>query len=621
MAKLMIKAIGLFGLTIAYATGAWAACGTGTNPEGEQLEVCVVGGPMYAATLFGSGADDVVLSYEPIEFAARTADPAAACVPEGTNGPNVVIELPMGSAVTGDAEVRYTLHGAVLAQRVSNTDVSLKHATGSISSRVIDGGAPGDDFVVFTVETEGEDAIAYSAGWDPDGDGNDCQVSAVGTATVGPWLHPEMKALIAFAVPPVTEAAAAMRGRYTKATPGVRVSVEVDGTSVGGFPRYPARGQALDTNADGDFDDAADLDSGRRTLLKRTGKAGVALSGAAESGVSGTINPEMRETLLISTALPFPLNPQQLEVAGITVSVDTSIDQADGSDFSVADVTGRRFDGDGAGVLLVTVSGDFRDGDVLFWDNGNDKYDAGAELDIMLDLDDGTATGDFALNEIAGLQRSIIYVPNGEDPLRSGSIATTFSVEFSTATNAAPQPAVARSELNYAGAEDALRAYAIAPPSNPDDSNIRVRCDKSTPCQIYFACDGADGAGYFGKMDGMIGPRMVDTVNAGELADIIGAEDEDFAGRLSCEVIGTSINVQVLTRSGDSLVNNTYVGGPLEAQVRDAINSANAATMQARAAGASAAAVRSAQCAALAPVIDGMPDMDEAAALKAAGCE
>ena len=76
----------------------------------------------------------------------------------------------------------------------------------------------------------------------------------------------------------------------------------------------------------------------------------------------------------------------------------------------------------------------------------------------------------------------------------------------------------------------------------------------------------------------MIGARMVDTINADELADIIGADDADFMGRMSCEVIGTSISVQVLTRSGDALVNNTYVGGPLEAQVRDAINNAKAAT-------------------------------------------
>ena len=616
MAKLMIKAIGAFVLTIAYASGAWAACTAATDPGDGQVEVCVVGGPSYAGELFGAGSDDVVLSYMDVEAAERdaTTTPVTPCVVEGTNGPKVVIELPDGTAaLTGDAEIIYTLHGATFGQRVSNTDVRAMHHTGSISTSVIDGGAPGDSSVVFEVEATG---LAYAAAWDPDGTGTDCEAADHARESG------DEKALLAFLVPPLQEASAALRGRPSPAAPGVLVSVEVDGTSVGGFPRYPARQQVF--NVDANMDGEMDADAGRRVLLAKSGANAVTVT--ADDGSTGTISPEARETLLISTAIPLPLNPQQLQVASVAVAVNSALAQSDGEGFSVADETGRRNDGDGAGSLLINTSGDFRDGDVLFWDaNGNSRYDAGMEIDTMMDVSDGMAEADFGLDEVTA--GSIIYVPNGKDPLRSGRIATTVSVEYSLSTNATPRPQSASADLNYAGAEDALLAYAIAPPSNPDDSNIRVRCDKSTPCQVYFACDGADGMGYFGKMDGMIGARMVDTVNADELADIIGADDADFMGRMSCEVIGNSISVQVLTRSGDALVNNTYVGGPLEAQVRDAINNAKAATA---AADGSQATAEMARClvvgrSAPAPADAANPTADETAAIAAhymaANCE
>ena len=559
---------GIVALVIVYGGGAWAACTAATNPGDGQVEVCVVGGPSYAGEIFGAGSDDVVLSYMDIEAAARDAGPPVVpCVVEGTNGPKVVIELPTtvtaGALLSGDAEIIYTLHGATFGQRVSNTDIRAMHHEGTISSSVIDGGAPGDNQVIFEVEATN---LGYSASWDPDGTGTDCDAADHARAA------DDGKALLAFLVPPLTEASAALKGEPSPAAPGVVVSVEVDGTSVGGFPRYPARQQVF--NRDANMDGEMDADSGRRTLLAKSGANAVTVM--ADDGSTGTISPDARETLLISTAVPFPLDPQQLDIASVSVAVNSALAQSDGEGFSVEDNTGRRNDGDGAGSLLINTSGDFRDGDMLFWDaNGNSKYDAGMEIDTVMDMTNGMAEADFGLDEVSA--GTIIYVPNGKDPLRSGRIATTVSVEYSLSTNAVPRPKMASADLSYAGAADALLAYAIAPPSNPDDSNIRVRCDQSTPCQVYFACDGADGKGYFGKMGDMIGARMVYTVNADALGDIIGADDADFTGRMSCEVIGSSISVQVLTRSGDALVNNTYVGGPLEAQVRDAINNAKAA--------------------------------------------
>lgn len=627
MAKLMIKAIGVFALTVAYSIGAWGACGDDTDPDAGDLEVCVKAGPTYALDLFGEGSDEITLGYQPVEAEASAAavvgPPAVAaksCVAEGTNGPKVVIEFPAAVTANAEAEITYTVHGAVFADGIRNTDLVPMHNSGTITPRVIAGGDDGDDTVTFSVEV-GAAPFAYAAGWSPDDQPNS-GLAATDCDAFGDYTHSDSRPLLAFMVPPLTDAAGAITST------GVNVSVEVDPTG-GGFSVFPARDQTLPDGPDAG--DARDRDTGVRSLMSigvergMVPARGVGLK-ATLMGGEGTISPEMRETL-VSSETGLPLKRQQLKIADVTVEHNMGVAQSDGAPFSVANEPGRRNDGDGAGVLMVTVAGDFRDGDMVFWDNGNGKYDAGMEVDTMLDMSAGMASTEFGLDEIPlNAMNNIYYVPNGKDPLRSGSIATSFVVEFSNATNIPPTPGGSRSELNYLGARDALLAYAIAPPSNPDDSNVRVRCDKSTPCQVYFACDGADGMGYFGKMDDKIGARMVHTLSAMELAEIIGADDADFAGRMSCEVIGSSISVQVLTRSGDALVNNTYVGGPLEAKVRSAITAANtagsnaaAATAQAMAAGATATAVRCRQLV-LARSDQANPTEAETAAEKAAGC-
>ena len=298
----------------------------------------------------------------------------------------------------------------------------------------------------------------------------------------------DQKPLIAFAVPYLTEAAGAITST------GIRVSVDVDPTGTG-FPVYPARDQVVPDDFSGVMDSGteADKDTGSRALLGPVKARGLTVAGGM--GGEGTISPEMREQL-VNPANGKALKNQQLNVGSVTVTVNSGVAQSNGAGFSVANEAGRIHDGDGAGVLLVSATGDFREGDMLYWDGGagNGKYDAGAEVDTMLEVSGGTASLEMALDEVtSGRTNNIYYVPNGKDPLRSGSIALGYGVEFSKATNSTPPATGSRAELSYLGAQDALLAYAIAPPSNPDDSNIRVRCDKSTPCQVYFACDGADG--------------------------------------------------------------------------------------------------------------------------------
>ena len=341
MAKLMIKAIGLFALTIAYAGGAWAACTDVTTDPGNpatQLEVCAKVGPAYAADLFGAGSDDVVLAYRPDDAETGTDD---APVDE-YNGPKVIIELPETVAVNSSAEISYTLSGAVFADRVRASDLALMHVQDTNNLRVTDisDGAAGDDEVIFSVQATTQ--LVPTDGGSVDRD-----------ATNMTNLPNVDKALIVFTVPYLTQAATAMT---TPLGAGITVTVDVASadTGTGGFKNFPERRQTR--NRDLNKDEAADVDTGTRPLIAvPTGRGLVVVS--ADGAENGVINPEMREVL---SFVP-PRASQQLVIAGVSLDVAETLAQSSGTTFSVSEnKAGAKDDDDGAGVLTVAAAGDFR---------------------------------------------------------------------------------------------------------------------------------------------------------------------------------------------------------------------------------------------------------------------
>ena len=83
----------------------------------------------------------------------------------------------------------------------------------------------------------------------------------------------------------------------------------------------------------------------------------------------------------------------------------------------------------------VTVVGDLRDGDLVFWDaNADTKFDADDD-DVSLEIDGNTASADFDLEDVVPGSYVLYYAPNGEDPMRSGTISTTAAATFDRDTN------------------------------------------------------------------------------------------------------------------------------------------------------------------------------------------
>ena len=254
-------------------------------------------------------------------------------------------------------------------------------------------------------------------------------------------------------------------------------------------------------------------------------------------------------------------------IASVTAGVPPSGPlQLDGDAYSID----RREDG--AGQVNVTVTGDFRDGDMVFLDMDRDRAPDNGEA---LTLTDGSMTGDFPLVDVAGnpnapatdeTQReegvgtlNLIYRPNGTDKLRPTQFRTVFALDYDLDTsNTDTRPHVAYT-TTYSGVESTQKAYAIPPMGSSDVGNVRVKCEVATECTVYLECDDQAGSSWFGEVGKIDGRATMVMQSAAIAADLVVGED-GWEGRLSCTVYSSrTISVQVLTRSGGALVNNTYI--------------------------------------------------------------
>ncbi|MCY3814653.1 MAG: hypothetical protein OXH15_22975 [Gammaproteobacteria bacterium] len=259
-----------------------------------------------------------------------------------------------------------------------------------------------------------------------------------------------------------------------------------------------------------------------------------------------------------------------IEVGTVSVMLTPGVLQSNGKAFG--------FDAGGAGHAVVTVYG-VGDTDMVFLDTvanrGGPVMDTGEELAVS----GGMATNDFSLSGLPSSAKLYVMV-DGKRTLSPGTIKATASVSFRSGIAdlmwlAAPpwvgvaEPGMATVQVRYAGTDGMLpRAYAIAPMSSGDTSNVRVRCDDSSDCQIFLACTDTAGNDVFGKVSAMIPARATMTLRDGgggsamDLREVFG-EDAWMEGRLACDVIAPdrNVEVQVLTRSEGVLVNNTYVSG------------------------------------------------------------
>ena len=271
------------------------------------------------------------------------------------------------------------------------------------------------------------------------------------------------------------------------------------------------------------------------------------VSGVTNSGGAGTISldPDHGRMQLV------PEGAVKLSTIGVTTTdhfgAMSGVRDADG------DPLPGDFSGVFAGTLAIEVKSDrFQEGDMVYIADGTD---VGEEFSIS----NGVAS---RAVDLGSGSVNVMYLPSGDAALtHKTEFTTTASTEFSGDANLNRSATAAKATLRLQGiADDGVKAYAIAPVGHTDMSNVRVTCESSAEagCRVFFECRDQAGMGTFGEAGAAVGPNATMRWNQEGIQDALGIDN--WEGRLACNVLSTApVSVQVLTRSNDVLVNNTSV--------------------------------------------------------------
>lgn len=223
------------------------------------------------------------------------------------------------------------------------------------------------------------------------------------------------------------------------------------------------------------------------------------------------------------------------------------------------DAGGAKTFAEGAGAnanITVTVSGMVRAGDDIYYNaNDNAKKDAKEDLTIT----GGAASRTFRLENVK-TGANVYFAPNGTHDMTKGMFTTNFAIEYDSTTATSPGTKKATAPLNYEGVSTQAKAYAIPNPGMNDIGNVRIKCDAGgeATCTVFLDCNEQDGTAHFGELGSTVAAGATTVLQAEAVADVLGVDS--WNGRLSCEVLSNNdASAQVLVRSGDSLINNTYV--------------------------------------------------------------
>ena len=223
------------------------------------------------------------------------------------------------------------------------------------------------------------------------------------------------------------------------------------------------------------------------------------------------------------------------------------------------------FTSDLSGNVVITVSSDqLRSDDIVYIDDGRGGSTPAPDDPRERFTISGTmATADRQLAESGTWV--VRYRPNGTSALMHNTkIKVSATTDFADRNNKNLPRKSVESTLVLNGILKVVppKAYAIAPITATDISNVRITCESATACDAFLSCHDSMGNDYFGDAginvpgNGTVALQQDDVDVA--LGNMAGSS---WTGRLSCDVLSTApVSIQVLTRAEGVLVNNTYVG-------------------------------------------------------------
>lgn len=306
-------------------------------------------------------------------------------------------------------------------------------------------------------------------------------------------------------------------------------------------------------------------------------------------------NPDTRIVLKSETGFPLTITPEMGRTVNIDIDNRTSLVPGDG----VVTVTGPDFGDAGRNAIaigtldinrpapvpngadnmplnptsgdLVTVvaMGPFAAGDTIFFSEDNVLTPGESSVDTVLTLTGTTATSTVRLSNwsMASDESWTLYVVPGDDrTVNRGQYTARFQVNFSAATLRGAMGTSPATVVEYSGLSTQGYAYALPNPGSADVGNLRISCESAAECAVFLDCRNQNGMGVGDFPEITVMPMATRVFNTKSvtgntsLAAMLGVET--WTGRLSCEILtNADIGVQILTRSGGTLVNNTYISG------------------------------------------------------------
>lgn len=512
----------------------------GTAPVAPGATPVQFGPPVFAQELFGPNSEGVRLemkrsnmgSWEPVE---------------------IRVSYPSGTLLSVDNEksavFTYRISGAVFAEDVSGGDLSFRA-----------GAAPGTAIGGFT----------FAAG--PDGGGGrkgDDFVSYTVTATADTNLSTTSLSYFFNFIVPDLEMVTVADGE-TLDDRRIILSVTIDppaasrfGSTGNNFPKFPATLPSTDHMATIAFidpaymltvspaetateeqlgqislDDDTMLVATGSVALVREGRSLVQISGLGDSEVSG------------------------LRISDVSVE-DTSTDLHTNHKIGDAETP---FQAGTTDMLRVVASGNFSASDRLFLSTSTGNtlaYNENSDIPLTISADGTTAEGSAPLSGTGALTQgssyNLYYAPGGS--IRRGSIGSSYTLDFASATAKDAMTAAKDLMLEYSGIQFTNYAYAIPHPDAMDQGNLRIRCEGASPCTIFFRCrdEGGNDVGSFART--LVNAETTRRFSSMDLHDMIGG-NWPRRQRLACSMHSSSrVAVQLLVRSGGTLTNNSFIGG------------------------------------------------------------
>ena len=504
-----------------------AALGLATSASAYHWEMYVNNDVTYAKEIFGGDDPASIGLTLSADDPATTDDTTTTDVIENDEQTSVDLRLylPPDTTVAADSEVEVVLklEGAVLGQAIDWTDIrtddNVDEATPSAALRKVGGsqvnGRRDDASITFKLDT----AAAIPA--------------PAGGGYTGNFVRIDLGSLKGYAGTGSVDVKAEMR-----VTDG-------NGGTSGGDRNFPTTfdtrddAEAMDPDGTPASGDEVAAVIGTSEIIARSAQAVTLM---VTGGDTGRINVGDRAKLVGGT---------QVKVATVDHEIASATAKVATGDKNFADENGTEGD------MTVTVTGMIRDSDTVFFDADGDGMMGTKE---GFSINDGVAKGVFRFGD-----GDVYFKPDGETPMTQGDLKASFDFAYDVSSVIDPPSGTGNGKLAYNGVETEARAYAIPPATHADDGNVRIRCGASgdSMCTVFLDCSEQDGTGHFGELSGTIAAGATEHLTGSDIADVLGIDD--WTGRLSCNVLSAEdVSVQVLVRSGEVLVNNTYISGPAD---------------------------------------------------------